>query len=91
MTHRDLIDQANICYCEPSVFIVLPIIRNQSKTKTIPCTIFERFINSSWWFHHVGCLSGDVGNIHKKFFIRNYYWNLKLSIGAVSSVIKCSP
>ena len=27
--------------------MVLPIIRNQSKTKTIPHTLFETFINSN--------------------------------------------
>ena len=31
---------------KPSVFIVLPIIRNQSKTKTIR-TVFETFINNN--------------------------------------------
>ena len=37
MTHRDLTDQGNVCYCEKQVFfIALPIFQNQSKTKTIP-------------------------------------------------------
>ena len=33
-----------------SVFIVLPIIWNQSKIKAIPHTVFETFINSNSWY-----------------------------------------
>ena len=31
---------------KPGVFIALPIIQNQSKTKTIPHTVFKTFINN---------------------------------------------
>ena len=43
---------------KPSVFIVLTVIQNQTKTKTVSHTIFEKFINNnpryetqkvSWW------------------------------------------
>ena len=60
---------------KPSVFIILPIIRNQSKAKIIPHTVFETFINNnsryktqkiSWWVVYVG----DARNIHKSFFIK---------------------
>ena len=75
-----------------SVFIV----RNQSKNKTFPYTLFEKLINNnslnkiqkvSWWILWVG----DARNIHKSFFIKNHYWNFKLSIVALPSVIRCSP
>ena len=33
---------------------------------------------------------GDARNTHK-WFIKNYYWNLKLSIVALLNVIKCFP
>ena len=58
---------------KPSVFIVLLIIRNQCKAKTITCTVFETFINKksryktqmvSWW---VLCV-GDARNIHESFY-----------------------
>ena len=48
----------SVLLLKPSVFIVLPIIQNQSKTKTIPHTVFETFINNNfryktqkapWW------------------------------------------
>ena len=32
---------------KPSVFIVLPIIQNQSKAKTIPHTVSETFVNGN--------------------------------------------
>ena len=48
ITHLDLTDRANVCCCEKNVFIVLPIIRNQIKTKAISHTLFETFmINNS--------------------------------------------
>ena len=72
---------------KPSVFIVLPIIRNQSKTKTIPRTVSRyKFQIVSWWVFSVG----DARNIRKSLFIKNCYWNLKLPIVALSNVIKCS-
>ena len=94
MTHRDLTDCANVFHCENQVFLLL-IIPNQSKTKTVSHTIFETFVNDnsryktqklSWWVLWVG----DARNIHKTFSIKNHYWNLKLLIVALSSVIKCS-
>ena len=39
----------------------------------------------------VGCLSGDARNIHQGFFIKSHYWNLNLSIVALSNVLKCPP
>ena len=77
-------------------FIILPLIRNKSKTKAIRWTVFETFINNdpryktqqvSWWV----LLVGDARNIHKSFFIQNHYWSLKLSIVAPTSVITCFP
>ena len=118
----------------PSVLIVLPVIRNQRKTKIIPHTGFEAFISNnshcaksiqvrSYFrsvfsrirteygpeitpyldiFHAMSRYKtqkvssivpwvGNVRNIHKSFFIKNHCWNFKLSIVALSSVIKCSP
>ena len=58
------------------VIIVLPIIRNQSKPKTISHTGFKTFINNnsryktqkvSWWVLGIG----DVRNINKSLFIKN--------------------
>ena len=78
---------------KPSVFIIQS---NQSKIKIIPHTVFETFINNSFWYKTekvswwvLGV--GDARNIHKSSFIKNNYWNLKLSIVALLSVIKCSP
>ena len=96
-THRYLKDRANVYYCEnQSVFIVLPIIQNQSKTKTIPHTVFEKFIknNSQYITQNISwCVLwvGDARNIHRSSFIKNHYWNLKLCVVALSSVIKNSP
>ena len=118
----------------PSVLIVLPVIGNQRKTKTIPHTGFEPFISNNshcaksiqirsyFWsvfsrirteygpeitpyldiFHAMSRYKtqkvwskvpwvGNARNIHKSFFIKNHCWNFKLSIVALSSVIKCSP
>ena len=48
MTHRDLADRKNVRHYENQVFfIVLPIIRNQSKTKTTAQAVFETFINNN--------------------------------------------
>ena len=94
--HGDLTDRANVLFWKPSVFIVLPIIQNQSKTKTIAHTVFQTFINNSsryktqkapWWV----LSAGDDRNIRKSYFITNRYWNLNLSKVALSSVTKCSP
>ena len=43
------LDRSSKCLLlwKPSIFIVLSIIRDQGKTKTIPHTIFETFINSN--------------------------------------------
>ena len=30
--------------------LVLPIIRNQNKSRTIPHTVFEIFVNSNYWY-----------------------------------------
>ena len=82
-TSRDLTDSVNILLWKRSVFIVLSII---------PHTVFETFITSnsryktqkvSWWVLWVG----DAKIIHESF----HYWNLKLSIVAISSVATCSP
>ena len=79
-----------------SVFIVLPIIRNQSKPKTISHTVFETFINKDSRYKTEKVLKWalwvrDARNIHKSFFIKNHYWNLKLSKVAVPSIMKCPP
>ena len=80
-----------------SVFIVLPIIRNQSKTKTIPHSDFETFINSISWYKTrkvswCGFFKLEwLELFYRTFFIKNHYWELKLSIVAPSSVVKCSP
>ena len=50
---------------KPSVFIVLSIILNQSKTKTIPRTAFETFINNN-----SRC---KPRNIRKNFFVYIVY------------------
>ena len=57
------LDRSNkyVLLWKPSVFIVLPIIRNQSKTKTIPHTVLETFINNhsenkTWWVLELGIL-----------------------------------
>ena len=76
--HEDLTDRPNVLFWKPSVFIVLPIIQNQSKTKTILHTVFETFINNSslyktqkvsWWV----LSAGDDRNIRNSFF---YYKSL---------------
>ena len=76
---------------KPIVLIVLSMIRNQGKTKTIPHTVFETFIinNSryktqevSWWV----LWFGDARNIHKNFF----YWKLLLELEVgYSGSFKC--
>ena len=92
------LDWSNKCVLlkKPSVFITLPIIQNQSTYKTIPHIVLKTFINNnsrfktqkiSWWVVWVG----DASNIYKSFCIKNHYWNLKLSVVALSSVIKRSP
>ena len=30
--------------------LVLPIIRNQNKSRTIPHTVFEIFVNNNYWY-----------------------------------------
>ena len=80
---------------KPSVVIVLPIIQNQSNPKIIPQKVF-------WDIHWQSIVDpklnlwsvlwvGDARSIHKSIFIKNHYWNLKLSTVAFSSVIKCPP
>ena len=61
MTHQDLTDQANVCYCENQVFfIVLSIIRNESKTKTIQHTFFRRSLST--------ILDTKLKRFHGRFF-----------------------
>ena len=81
---------------KPSVFIAFPIIPKQSKTKTIPHTAFETFMNCYYWYktQKVSLWVLWVGyttNIHKCLFIKNHYESFKLYIVAFSSVIKCFP
>ena len=79
MTHRDLADQANVCYCENQVFYSF----TNNKT-TILDTKLKRF--------HRGFFELEMLEIFTRaVLIKNYYWNLKLSIVALSSVKKCSP
>ena len=88
------LDWSNECVLlwKPSVFIVLPIILNQSKSKTILHTVFETFINNSsrnktqkvsWWVLWVR----DSRNIHNSFFL------IKIVIGKLEVVysgsLKC--
>ena len=65
--------------------LVLPIIRNQNKSRTIPHTVFEIFVNNNYWYKTQNVSwwvlwVRDFRNIHKSFFIKSHYWNLKLSI-----------
>ena len=62
MIHQDLTDQANVLLWKPNVFIVLSIILNQGKTKTIPHTVFEIFLNK------ILDTKRQRFHIHKSFF-----------------------
>ena len=64
------------------VFIVLPIILNQTKTKTISHTVFEILITAILEFFELEM----VEILARAFFIQDHYWNLKLFIVA----LKCS-
>ena len=61
-----------------SVFIVLSIIRNQSKTKAVPHTAFETFINNKQILNtklkrfHGGFSELEMIDTHKSFFIKNH-------------------
>ena len=70
------LDRLSKCVLLWSVFIVLPIIRNQRKTETISHIDLETFINSnsryktqkvSWWI----LWTGDARNVHNRFFLSN--------------------
>ena len=98
MEDKSKLDWSNKCVLlkKPSVFIPLPIIQNQSTYKAIPHTVFKTFINNNSWFKGQKVSRwvvwiGDARNIYKSFCIKNHYWNLKLSLVALSSVIKRSP
>ena len=65
-----------VLFWKSSIFTVVPVIRDQSKTKTILHIVFEAFIGNnsryktqrvSWWVLWVG----DARNIN--FFIKNHY------------------
>ena len=51
---------------KPSIFIVLPIIRNQSQTKTISRAVFETFINSKSFF-----IKNHYYNLFKCYLLKN--------------------
>ena len=67
--------------------MVLPIIQNQSKTNNN----LQQFSIQKPERFHGGFFEVKMLEIFTRaFFIKNHYWNLKLSIVALSSVIKCS-
>ena len=81
---------------KPSVFIVLPTFPDQSNTKTIPHTVLRHslitIIDTKLKRFHSGFFELEMPEIFTRaFFIKNHYWNLMLSIVALSSVIKCFP
>ena len=83
--------------CENQMFfIVLPIIRNQSKTRTIPHTVLgyslTTILETKLETLHGGLFELEMLEIFTRtFVIKNHYWDLKLSIVALTSAIKCYP
>ena len=81
-----------VCYYEKIVFIVLPIIWNQSKTKKFR-TLFLRHSLTTIFDTELKRFQGGFFELEmlkiftRAFFIKNHYWTLKLSIVALPSDI----
>ena len=85
--HRDLTIEQICVIVKNKCFFRSSIFRNQSKTKTILHTVFETIINKNCRFFELKMLEIFA----RAFFLQNHYWNLNLSIVALSSVRKSSP
>ena len=91
------------CKCvllwKPSVFMVLPTIRNQSKAETIPHTVFEKFINSnsrykfqkvSQWVLWIGEARNIYNTLHKKRSFRLTISSVDVKKSLMKNFIFCA-